>query len=191
MKVRVGTEADVNFAAAMHASEISEGFLPTLGRAFLARLYRRMVRSPDSFLLIADDGGVPVGFIAGSEDVRALYRAFLWRDGVAAALRALPRVVRSVPRVVETLRYPAGSNDLPAAELLAIAVAPGSRGHGIGRTLVEALTAEFGRRRVDAVRVVVGADNAGAVRLYEACGFRVATRMEVHKGTASQVLTWP
>jgi ribosomal protein S18 acetylase RimI-like enzyme len=191
VNVRVGTEADVSFAAAMHASEISEGFLPTLGPAFLERLYRRIVRSPHSFLLVADAGGVPVGFVAGSEDVGALYRAFLLRDGVAATLRALPQVVRSARRVVETLRYPAGGTDLPDAELLAVAVAPESRGRGTGHMLVEALTAELGRRRVEGVRVVVGADNAGAVRLYEACGFRPATRIEVHKGTASQVLTWP
>jgi ribosomal protein S18 acetylase RimI-like enzyme len=191
VNVRVGTEADVDFAAAMHAAQISEGFLPTLGHAFLARLYRRIVRSEQSFLLVADDDGVPVGFVAGSEDVGALYRAFILRDGVAASLRALPRVVRSARRVIETLRYPSGPTDLPAAELLAIAVAPACRGRGIGRALVEALTTELGRRRVDAVRVVVGADNAGAVHLYETCGFRPATRIEVHSGTASQVLTWP
>lgn len=191
MNVRVGTDADVDFAASLHASEISEGFLPTLGRPFLARLYRRIVRSRRSFLLVADDAGVPVGFVAGSEDVGELYRAFLVRDGVPAALRAFPRVLRSARRVVETLRYPAGGTDLPAAELLAIAVAPDSRGRGIGRALVDGLTSELGRRRVDAVRVVVGADNAGAVHLYEACGFKRATGIEVHKGTASQVLTWP
>jgi ribosomal protein S18 acetylase RimI-like enzyme len=192
VNVRVGTEADVGFAAALHTSEITEGFLPTLGRAFLARLYRRRVRSQHSFLLIADDDGVPVGFVAGSEDVRALYRAFLVRDGVPAAARALPRVIRSVGRVVETLRYPAGGDaDLPAAELLAIAVAPGGRGRGVGRALVDALTSELARRGVAAVRVVVGADNAGALRLYEACGFKPATRIEVHRGTASRVLTWP
>jgi ribosomal protein S18 acetylase RimI-like enzyme len=175
----------------MHASEISEGFLPALGRPFLARLYRRVVRSPQAFLLVADDEGRPVGFVAGSEDVGALYRSFLVHDGALAALRALPRIVRSVRRVVETLRYPTGGADLPAAELLAIAVAPDARGRGIGRALVEALTAEFRRRNVDGVRVVVAADNERALRLYEACGFRPATRIEVHKGTASQVLTWP
>jgi ribosomal protein S18 acetylase RimI-like enzyme len=191
MNVRVGTEADVDVAATMHASEISEGFLPSLGHPFLARLYRRVVRSPRSFLLVGDDDGRAVGFVAGSENVGELYRSFLLHDGVPAALRALPRIVRSGRRVFETLRYPAGDNDLPEAELLAIAVAPDARSQGIGRALVEAFTAELRRRDVDGARVVVAADNERAVRLYEACGFKPATRVEVHAGRASQVLTWP
>jgi ribosomal protein S18 acetylase RimI-like enzyme len=191
MKVRVGTETDVGLAATMHASEISEGFLPSLGHPFLARLYRRVVRSPRSFLFVADDDGRAVGFVAGSEDVGALYRAFLVHDGVPAAVRALPRIVRSSRRVFETLRYPAGGTDLPRAELLAIAVAPDARSRGVGHALVEAFTAELRLRNVDGARVVVAADNERAVRMYEACGFKPATRIEVHEGTASQVLTWP
>jgi ribosomal protein S18 acetylase RimI-like enzyme len=194
--IRVGTAADAAAAATLHASEISEGFLPSLGRGFLARLYRRVVRSPRSFLLVADDGGTVVGFVAGTEDVKALYRSFLVHDGAVAALAAFPRLARSWRRVLETLRYPAeatGSDglDLPPAELLAIAVAPGARGRGAGRLLVDALTAEFTRRSVPSVRVVVGADNAAAIRLYERSGFASAARVEVHAGTPSLVLTWP
>ena len=191
MKIRAGTEADVTLAATLHASQITEGFLPTLGRPFLSRLYRRVVRSPGSFLLVADDEGKPVGFIAGTQDVSSLYRSFLLRDGIVATLGALPAVARSARRVVETLRYPAGEKELPTAELLAIAVVPGARGRGAGRQLVAALTDEFQRRGIIAVKVTVGADNEEAIRLYERCGFSPAGRVEVHRGTTSQVLTWP
>jgi ribosomal protein S18 acetylase RimI-like enzyme len=197
--IRAGTEADAERAATLHASEITEGFLPSLGRPFLVRLYRRVVRSPRSFLLVAQDDGAVVGFVAGTESVRDLYRSFLLHDGAVATLAALPRVARSWRRVAETLRYPAGAeadprgdgSALPQAELLAIAVAPAARGHGIGRRLVEALTTEFERRGVRAIRVVVGADNDTAIDLYERSGFTKAARIEVHRGTPSQVLTWP
>jgi ribosomal protein S18 acetylase RimI-like enzyme len=195
-EVRRGTEADAGAAAALHASEIGEGFLPSLGRPFLTRLYRRIVRSPGSFLLVAHDGEAIVGFVAGTEHVRELYRSFLLHDGVPATLAALPRVARSWRRVLETLRYPDATGgdrarDLPSAELLAIAVAPMARGRGAGRELVAALTSEFQRRGVGAVRVVVGEDNTAAIGLYERCGFTKAARIEVHRGTPSQVLTWP
>ncbi len=195
-EIRTATEADAGAAAALHASEISEGFLPSLGRPFLTRLYRRIVRSPESFLLVAHDGESIVGFVAGTERVRDLYRSFLLRDGALATLAALPRVARSWRRVLETLRYPSGPGDdgalrLPSAELLAIAVAPVARGHGAGRQLVTALTSEFERRGVAAVRVVVGDDNAAAISLYEHCGFTTVARIEVHRGTPSRVLTWP
>lgn len=203
--VRPGTEADAGPAATLHASEISDGFLPSLGRSFLARLYRRIVRSPGSFLLVAEADGDTLGFIAGTDDVRELYRSFLIRDGLVATISALPQVLRSSRRVLETLRYGTGSGvasgdeqshgpgdaELPKAELLAIAVAPQARGRGAGRALVDAFTAELTRRGVPGARVVVGADNDAAIRLYERCGFTKVARIEVHRGTPSQVLTWP
>jgi ribosomal protein S18 acetylase RimI-like enzyme len=202
IEVRAGTDADAVLAAALHSSEISEGFLPSLGPRFLTRLYRRVVRSPRSFLLVALDDGKVVGFVAGTEDVRALYRSFLLHDGAIATLAALPRVTSSWRRVLETLSYGAitgkrgtrgerePGHELPPAELLAIAVAPEARSHGAGRLLIEGLTTEFTRRGIRAIRVVVGAGNEPAIRLYERCGFTTAVGMEVHKGTPSQVLTW-
>jgi ribosomal protein S18 acetylase RimI-like enzyme len=198
--VRAGNDDDARFAAELHAAEISEGFLPSLGRPFLERLYRRIVREPRSFLLVAELDEQVIGFLAGTEDVRALYRAFLLHDGAGATLAALPRVLRSWRRVLETLRYPGSGQDgaptgqigepLPAAELLAIAVAPTARGLGAGRALVDAFTRELVVRRVPAARVVVGAGNAVAIRLYERSGFLPARRIEVHRGTPSKVLTW-
>jgi ribosomal protein S18 acetylase RimI-like enzyme len=202
IRVRVGTEADAPLAARLHVSEISEGFLPTLGQPFLERLYLRIVRSPRSFLLVAERELAQVGFVAGTEDVRALYTEFLWHDGFSAARAALPRVLRSSRRVFETLRYGVGghgprdkdttaADDAPAAELLAIAVAPDERGHGAGHALVDAFTGELSVRRVERARVVVGADNAAAIALYRRSGFRPSETIEVHRGTRSQVLTWP
>jgi ribosomal protein S18 acetylase RimI-like enzyme len=43
---------------------------------------------------------------------------------------------------------------------------------------------------VTAARVVAGADNEAALGLYRACGFRTAATVQVHRGTASEVLTW-
>jgi ribosomal protein S18 acetylase RimI-like enzyme len=197
--VRAGSEADATVVAALHSSEISEGFLSSLGPRFLERLYRRVVRSPQSFLIVAHDDANVVGFVAGTEDVRVLYRSFLLHDGAVASIVALPRLVRSWRRVLETLRYTTGADpgsrdgkaELPAAELLAIAVVPQARDRGTGRQLVDALTSEFERRGISAARVVVGADNTAAIGLYERSGFTKTARIEVHRGTPSEVLTWP
>lgn len=188
--VRAATAAEAAVAARLHASRITEGFLPTLGPAFLTRLYRRTVLDPHSFLLVAEQDGVVVGMTACTEAVGALYRNFLVRDGITATLRALPRVLRSLGRVVETLRYPGGEEgaDLPSAEVLAVAVDGAAAGRGIGRLLVEAAVAEFARRRVPAVKVVAGADNDAALGLYRATGFVDAARFEVHAGTPSIAL---
>jgi len=191
--IRRATDADAGRLAELHATRIGEGFLSSLGPGFLARLYRRIVRSPDGFAFVAEatPRGDVVGFAAGVMDVGRLYRTFLLRDGVPAALAAAPRLLRSWRRVIETLRYPAeGADALPDPEVLAVAVDAGAAGHGLGRALVTAALDEFARRGAPAVRVVTGADNAPALALYARCGFVPAASIAVHEGTPSEVLVW-
>ena len=187
--LRTGTDGDADTAAVLHAGQIGEGFLTFLGPAFLRRLYRRVARAPESFLLVVEDGATTVGFLAGSTDVPALYRAFLWRDGPAAALACSGRLLRSWRRVIETLRHgSAGAGE--GAELLALTVVPAARGRGAGTLLVEGFLSEIGRRRQDAAHVVVAAGNETAVALYRRAGFDVVDRFELHTGTESLLMQW-
>lgn len=193
------TEREVAAAAALHARQISGGFLATLGEGFLERLYRRASRSTGSFLLVArDDQGAVVGFLSGTEDVAALYRQFVLRDGLTAGFAAAPRLAKRWRSALETLNYSrAATSHLDEevsevrAELLAMAVAADWKGRGVGRALVDGFTAEMGRRKVAAARVVVGDNLHAARRLYESAGFRPAGRIEVHRGEGSTVLVWP
>jgi len=199
--IRLGTAADADAAARLHADLISEGFLAHLGPRFLRHLYRCVAKGPDSFLLIADgttqgtpgSGLSPVaGFLAGALDLRALYRRFALRQGFVAALTSLPRLLTALPRVWETLRHGAEeSDDRSGAELLSIAVDPGWQGRHIGVLLVESFLAEVERRGMDIAQVVVGADNAPAVALYGRAGFRPVRTFELHRGTSSILMRRP
>jgi ribosomal protein S18 acetylase RimI-like enzyme len=189
MVLRAGTEGDAAVAAHLHAGQIGEGFLTILGPGFLRRLYRRVVRTPGSFLLVVEDGAIAVGFLAGSTDVAGLYRSFVLRDGAAAALVCGGRLLRSWRRVVETLHHGTGGTG-DGAELLAIAVDPAVRGRGAGTLLVNGFLSEIGRRRQEAAHVVVGADNETAIALYRRAGFRTAERFELHPGTESLLMQW-
>ncbi len=160
-----------------------------LGPRFLRRLYRRVVRAPGSFLLVVEDGATTVGFLAGSTDVAGLYRAFAWRDGVAAAFACGGRLLRSWGRVMETLRHGTGSSG-EGAELLAVAVDPAARGRGAGTLLVDGFLTEIGREGQDAAHVVVAAANETAVALYRRAGFHTAERFELHPGTESLLMQW-
>jgi ribosomal protein S18 acetylase RimI-like enzyme len=189
MVLRSGTEADAAVAAAFHAGQISEGFLTILGPRFLRRLYRRIAIAPGSFLLVVEEDATTVGVLAGSADLAALYRAFLWRDGAAAAFACGPRLLRSWRRVVETLRHGSGGVGR-GAELLAIAVNPAVRRRGVGTLLVEGFLREISRRKQDAAYVVVAASNDAAVAVYQRAGFRTAMRFELHRGTESLLMQW-
>jgi len=189
-KLRPAIEADLDAIAALHAQRIGEGFLSSLGPRFLRRLYRRVLRSSAGFIVVATEPAAVVGFVAGVDDLGALYREFVLRDGVAAGVVAAPRLLRALPRVVETLRYPSVTDDLPAAEILAVAVAADATGQGVGRSLVKAGTTAFAARGITVAKVVTTADNAAALAMYRACGFATASRVEVHSGRASEVLVW-
>ncbi len=199
MNVRVATASDARAMADLHASRITEGFLPTLGVTFLTRLYRRIVASPGAFAYVAREGDEHVaraeivGFVAVASDLGALYRSFLLRDGVVAALQSLPAVVRSWRKVLETLRYPASAGSpagtaLPDAEVLAVAVAPGATGRGVASLLVRHACDDLQRRGVTGVKVVCGTGNEAALALYRGCGFVPAEQVEVHGGVTSAVL---
>lgn len=188
--VRLATDADAAAVAALHQDLIDGGFLGVLGPRFLRRLYRRLVRWHGSFVVVATIDGCVVGMSGATTSVRRLYRAFAVRDGVVAAAAAAPTVARSWRRVIETLRYGVVDHPgLPEAELLSLAVAPAGRGRGLGAALAREVVDELTRRgAAGGVRVAVGADNLPAQRAYATAGFEPASTVEVHAGTAQQVL---
>ncbi len=187
--VRRGGIDDARAVARLHAGQISEGFLSSLGPSFLERLYRRMCHSEGSFVLVADEGGQAVGFVAGSVATRRLFSTFMLRDGPLAALRAPGRLLASWPRALETLRHGRTATiERADGELLAIAVHPRCRRSGMGARLVEALLEEMARRSALTVEVVVGADNEAAVALYRGAGFVPVRTFEHHPGTTSLLL---
>jgi ribosomal protein S18 acetylase RimI-like enzyme len=187
MVLRTGTSADAAAAAALHAGQIREGFLASLGPRFLGRLYRRVPRVPGSFLLVLEAEGRIVGFLAGSVDVGALYKTFVVRDGAFVVFGCAARLVRSPRRVFETLRH-GTSEDADEPELLAVALDPEARGLGGGRVLVEGFLTEIARRGRSTAHVVVASGNDRAVALYRRTGFDVVERFELHRGSESLLM---
>ncbi len=191
--VRQATEADGRAVAALHAAAIAEGFLPTLGARFLARLYRRMVVSDLADLLVVDDDRGVAGFVAVATDTGAFYREFLRRDGVLAALAAAPTLLRKPATAWETLRHGMAGGDGPArpdAEILATAVADRARRAGVGRALLHAATDALTARGIHRAVVVTATGNDAALGLYEQAGFTRDTTIEVHAGVRQEVLVW-
>jgi ribosomal protein S18 acetylase RimI-like enzyme len=165
-------------------------FLPSLGDAFLAELYRAVAREPGAVALVADNGAGVVGFATGVASVGGFYRSFAARHGVRAAALAAPSLLRRdvLRKVAETARYPAAAPEgLPPAEVLAIAVDDAHRRDGIGRRLLAGVLEGLADAGASRARVVVDAANEGANRFYASMGFEPAARVVVHRGTESRV----
>jgi ribosomal protein S18 acetylase RimI-like enzyme len=188
--VRPGTPSDAAAAAGLHASEIAEGFLSRLGPRFLRALYVRITRSDHSFLLVATRNGEIAGFISGSTDLGGLYKQFMLREGIPAAVMNAPKLVMSWRHVLETVRHgeqPATAQG-KVCELLSVAVDPRHQDQGIGGRLVGEFLEETARRGVDVAQVVVGKHNLRAVALYERAGFVTSQEFEMHRGITSLLM---
>ena len=200
--VRTATSEDAAVVADLHMTAINEGFLASLGPRFLRRLYSRIVKSPHGFLIVACDSqsGPVIGFVAGATSVRRLYGEFLLHDGLIAGVSSAGRLVRSLPRAVETLRYGAKDDTGPSSkekgghaegsetELLSLAVAATARRRGAGAKLVHSFHAAAVQTGSRTARVVVAAANDTAIRVYLESGFVEAERFELHAGTESLIL---
>jgi ribosomal protein S18 acetylase RimI-like enzyme len=189
--VRIGTTADAPAAARLHTEQLDEGMLSSFGPRFLGYLYRRLTLTHGCSLLIAERDRSPVGFIATTENTGAFYKQFLMRDGFIAAVTTAPRIIRVLPRALETLRHGskprAGSTP---AEVLSIAVDRGVRSGGIGRALLSAALNDLASKGVPKVQVVVAKDNSAGVGLYKSLGFRVDEEFEMHPGRMSLLMQW-
>ncbi len=140
--------------------------------------------------MVAEENGRIVAFCAAAENVGRLYREFMVRDGLAAGVRSAPRLVRSLPHVVETLRYPAATGELPDAEILAVVTDPDVASKGWGSLVLHETLAELERRGCASAKVVAGASNQSALRLYERCGFAPLQQISIHDDVQSEVLVW-
>lgn len=177
--------------AALHAANINQGFLATLGVPFLALMYRAIDEASGSVLLVEEKDGRIVGFVSGGNGMGRIYRQMLRRP-VSLCWALLPALFsrHRVVRILEILRY--GKRDqprveLPSAELLSIAVAQEARGTGVAESLYRRLVGVFADHGVDAFKITVGDALLPAQRFYTRMGAVAAAQIEVHQGERSIV----
>jgi ribosomal protein S18 acetylase RimI-like enzyme len=177
--------------AQLHASNIDQGFLSSLGTPFLSLLYEAIDVNESSVLLIAQHEGRVVGFVTGAEGMGSIYRQLLtrWPRLVVALLPAIasPRKLLKIAEILLMGKKAMPIPDLPHAELLSIAVSPTQRGQGHSQTLYRALVDHFRKRGVCGFRIVVGEQLETAHRFYKRMGATPVGQIEVHHGQASTI----
>jgi ribosomal protein S18 acetylase RimI-like enzyme len=106
-------------------------------------LYEGYLEDENSGLLVAEDGGAVMGFVAYSFDYSGFYRMLMRRHAVRFALCASTAVVRH-PSIIGRLFGAFGKSESVArdekyVELASICVDPSCEGKGIGSALIESL----------------------------------------------------
>lgn len=177
--------------ARLHVDNINKGFLATLGTGFVSLMYQAIDEAPASVLLVEEREGRVVGFVAGGCGMGAIYKRML-RSPIRLGLALLPSVIRPrrVLRILEILRYSRGHSlpsNLPAAELLSIAVDASCRGQRIAERLYRRLESHFLEQGVPSFRVIVGQALAPAHQFYVRMGAVPVADVEVHQGESSTI----
>jgi ribosomal protein S18 acetylase RimI-like enzyme len=178
------TKRHARQAARLHRDGIGTGFLSSLGLAFLRQLYIAIPRCEVGFGYAWEEAdGEVLGFVACAESTGRLYKQALRKRGPWMALPLLRYLLRPsiLRRMWHTWRYPSQvGDDLPAAEILSIAVSSAARGKGVGKQLMQAALTEFARRGCTHAKVAVWAGNETANAFYQRCGFELALTREHH-----------
>jgi len=173
------TPADVDAISRLHCTVLPDGFLVRLGPAVLSEIYAGALTAPGVIGLVTRDGGSVAAFLLATADTRTLFRHVLRRRAPRLAVRLLGAALRDprlVPRMLESLRYPAtfgdtGPRRLPGAELIAIGVGPEHQAKGCARRLIRRLNAEFAALGVRRYTVAAYSSNEAAGAFYRKLGF--------------------
>lgn len=179
--------------AELHAANIDQGFLSSLGLGFLSLMYRAIDEVDESVLVVSKSDKQVIGFIAGATSMRPIYRRMLryWPQLFWALLPSLSSPQR-VRRIIEILRYSSDKGacskvTLPTAELLSIAVSHEFRGQRHADDLYRELCEHFLQQKLPAFKIVVGSVLLPAHKFYQRMGAKPTADVEVHHGSASTV----
>lgn len=178
--------------AHLHAANLDQGFLATMGVGFLSELYRAIDQCPQSVLIVKCEQGKVVGFVSGVAAPMSVVYSRLMRRFLIWSMPLFPVLVSParMSRVVETLRYAKSESphhDFPTPELLSIVVAPSCRGKGIAESMYADLNDYFRQMQVFQFKIVVGEKLLAAQKFYVRMGAQPLAEMELHQGTKSVV----
>ena len=189
MIIRLAIKNDAGCIAEIHQKEIKKGFLSTLNKNFLTKIYSAIIESKDGFCVVAEESGAIIGFAAGATNLNKFYFYFLKKYFFQAVFLLLPQIfnLRKIKKILEVLFYSKKENGLPKAELLTIAVKNQFQGQGIAGQIFERFVFEMKKRGVDNFKVVVGEKLLPAIKFYEKSGFRFLRNTSIHGKELSRI----
>ena len=170
--------------AELHICGISTGFISSLGIDFVTALYEAIAESEFGFGFVAQKDNKIIGFAVLTTNLSALYKSVILKNGLKFAFTLAWKIFSfgTIKKVFETLFYPGRVKkmNVSGAELLSIVVIEEGRSKGLATQLVEKGLEECTKRGIDKVKVLVGADNEPANKLYLKCGFELVEQIDSH-----------
>jgi len=175
--------------ARLHIECIEDGFLPTLGEAFLALLYEAIDVDPNNALIVESKNGKVIGFVAGGSGMKSIYYQMLKRwprlfySLVFSILNPckLKKIFEIIFNNSKDCTKLSGSNN----ELFSISVAKEFRGCGVAESLYKKLCQWFISNGISSFKIVVGQNLNRAHAFYLKMGACPVDKITIHEGEIS------
>jgi ribosomal protein S18 acetylase RimI-like enzyme len=186
------TDNEIFQIASLHRNNIGQGFLSTLGGQFLSYLYKAVRGCQSGILIIAIDNNSVIGFVAGTTDLKSIYKLLIKKYKFQVLIKIIPHIlsIENIKKLSDTILYSNQSDtksNLPKSELLSIAIDQNFRGKTAASLLFSQLNDEFKKRQVKQFKIVVGSDLKRARSFYKKMGAVELSQIEIHSGSQSSV----
>ena len=177
----------INDIVSIHLNTFTGFFLTFMGRGFLNQMYRSYCDHDESGLLVAEEDGKAVGFLAYSGNFSGLYKymiktrliPFGWYS-VGAFFRrpsAFIHIIKAFLKPSEVKR------DEKYVELSSIGVDPTIKSKGVGSLLIDELKKIVDFNKFAYITLETDAvNNDGAIHFYEKNGFVRERMYETDEG---------
>ena len=177
----------INDIVSIHLNTFTGFFLTFMGRGFLNQMYRSYCDHDESGLLVAEEDGKAVGFLAYSGNFSGLYKymiktrliPFGWFS-VGAFFRrpsAFMHIIKAFLKPSEVKR------DEKYVELSSIGVDPNIKSKGVGSLLIDELKKIVDFDKFAYITLETDAvNNDGAIHFYEKNGFVRERLFETDEG---------
>lgn len=177
----------INDIVSIHLNTFTGFFLTFMGRGFLNQMYRSYCDHDESGLLVAEDNGKAIGFLAYSGNFSGLYKfmiktrliPFGWYS-VGAFFRrpsAFMHIIKAFLKPSEVKR------DEKYVELSSIGVDPTIKSKGVGSLLIDELKKIVDFNKFAYITLETDAvNNDGAIHFYEKNGFVRERMYETDEG---------
>lgn len=177
----------INDIVTIHLNTFMGFFLTFMGRGFLNQMYRSYCDHSESGLLVAEEGGKAIGFLAYSSNFSGLYKfmirtrliQFGWYS-VGAFFRrpsAFMHIMKAFLKPGEVKR------EETYVELSSIGVDPNIKSMGVGSKLIDELKRQVDFNKYSYITLETDAiDNEGAIHFYEKNGFIRERMYETDEG---------
>lgn len=186
-KVADTEKGTINQIVNIHLSTFTGFFLTFMGRGFLKQMYKAYTRHEKSDILIAENDGKVVGFLAYSEHMSSLYKYMIKKQLIQFAwysLGAFLRKPKIFMRLVRAFLKPGESHRTEKyIELASIGVNPDVKANGVGSSLIEALKNEVDFSIYEYITLETDVvNNEIANKFYKKNGFHIVREYATHEG---------